>query len=173
MRFKRDATRCHRPEAGAQHPTSTTDPIRPDELPRGRSSSFGSLEGSAIGPGHPFHPLHEQSLAAVHRLEAERGRAPDGNTARLALGATLLAAEHGFTRVDHVLLNQRNGNLAEGTHLFVVQGELNDPAQRRAHMQTDLALAAAPAETERRLAALQPAAATQDMAMDQPARRMV
>ena len=154
-----------------QHPTSIADPIRPNELPPQRSSSFGSLEGSPIGPGHRFHPLYEQSLAAVHRLEAERGHTPDENSGRLALGATLLAAEHGFTRVDHVLLSQRTRNFADEANLFVVQGELNDPAHRRVHMQTDLALAATPAEMERRLAAL-PATSNQDIALDAPARRM-
>ena len=156
-----------------QHPTSATDPIKPDELPMSRSSLFGSLEEGSIGPGHPFQALHGQSLAAVQRLQATHGRIPDEDRDRLAMGATLLAAEHGFTRVDHVLLSQRNDHLADGANLFVVQGELDHPGHLRAHMPTDLALANPPAEIERRLAALQPTAPGQDLQVESPARRML
>ncbi|RYZ71509.1 MAG: hypothetical protein EOP91_10670 [Lysobacteraceae bacterium] len=152
------------------HPTSAKDPITPQELP-GISSSFLGRVISA-GPADPFHRLHEQAASAVYRMEDLRGRTPDEISDRFALGAALLAAEHGFARVDHVLLNQANGRFEEGARLFVVQGDPHDPAHRRAHLQVDLALAATPAEMERRLIALQ-ASPANDIQIEPSARRTV
>lgn len=137
-----------------QHPTTAADPITPDELPRNRSSSFGSVDGSLIAPGQPFHALHAQSLAAVQRLDEGTGRTPD-QASRMAHSATLLAAENGFTRIDHVVLSQANGNFAAGENLFVVQGALDDPTHQRVRMRTELALATPVSETLQQLETVQ------------------
>lgn len=47
-----------------------------------------------------------------------------------------LAKDNGLTRVDHVLLSDRTRDLPAAQNLFVVQGELHNPAMLRAHMPT-------------------------------------
>ena len=67
---------------------------------------------------------------------------------------TELAARNGLDRVDHVLLSIRSGEVQAGQNVFVVQGELGDPAHRRAHMSTGLALATEVDASFRKLVAL-------------------
>jgi hypothetical protein len=137
-----------------QHPTSAADPLAPDEPPRNRSSPFGSVDGSPIAPGQPFHALHAQSVAAVQRLHEGTGRTPD-QSSRMAHSATLLAAENGFIRIDHVVLSQANNSFPAGGNLFVVQGALDDPTHQRVRMRTELALATPVSETLQQLEAVQ------------------
>ncbi len=85
-------------------------------------------------------PLLSQAEDAVRRLEKGLGRDYDGNSACLAASAACLAKENGLSRIDHVALSRDTGTVRQGENLFVVQGELNDPAQLRAHMRTDDAL---------------------------------
>jgi hypothetical protein len=92
-------------------------------------------------PNAPRDPLLSQAEAAVQRLEKSLGRDYDTNSACLAASAACLARESGLTRIDHVALSRDTGSVRQGENLFVVQGALNDPAQLRAHMRTDDALA--------------------------------
>jgi hypothetical protein len=86
-------------------------------------------------------PLLSQAEDAVRRLEKGLGRDYDANSACLAASAACLAKENGISRIDHVALSRDTGSVRQGENLFVVQGALNDPAQLRAHMRTDDALA--------------------------------
>lgn len=86
-------------------------------------------------------PLHQQAEDAVRRLEQGLGRDYDGNSVCLPASAACLAKENGLTRIDHVALSRDTGSVRRGENLFVLQGALNDPAQLRAHMRTDDALA--------------------------------
>jgi hypothetical protein len=72
-------------------------------------------------PAHPDYMLFNQSLGAVHRLDAELGRTPDQHSTNLAAGVAVGAKAHGLSRVDHVLLS------TDGANAFAVQG---DPASR-------------------------------------------
>jgi hypothetical protein len=103
-----------------------------------------------VDPAHPDHVLHDQGVAAVQRLDAETGRQRDTQSERLAASVTQLAKESGLTRIDHVVAGN-NGNV------FVVQGGLDDPARRVAHMPMQAALAAPVSESFRQLAQHQPA----------------
>jgi peptidoglycan hydrolase-like protein with peptidoglycan-binding domain len=100
--------------------------------------SYLNLHGSERSTDDP---LHRQAEDAVRRLEQSLGRDYDGNSERLAASAACLAKENGLSRVDHVVLSQDTGTVRQGENLFVVQGELNNPAHLRAHMRTDEALA--------------------------------
>ncbi|WDS34761.1 XVIPCD domain-containing protein [Pseudoxanthomonas sp.] len=111
-------------------------------------------------------PLHAQAEDAVRRLEKGLGRDYDGNSACLAASAACLAKENGLSRIDHVALSRDTGTVRQGENLFVVQGALNDPAQLRAHMRTDDALAR---PVEQSLAQLQ---ALNDMQREQQAPQM-
>ncbi|GAB3380820.1 XVIPCD domain-containing protein [Lysobacter fragariae] len=97
------------------------------------------------------HPLHEQAREAVRRLDAGLGRCFDETSERLSASAARLAQEHGFQRIDHILLNERTATLRAGESLFVVQGRLDDPAHRVASMRTDVAVQTPVAESQERL----------------------
>jgi hypothetical protein len=72
-------------------------------------------------PAHPDYAMYQQSLGAVHRLDAEHGRTPDQHSANLAAGITVGAKAHGLKQVDHVVLS------TDGSNAFAVQGDLHSP----------------------------------------------
>jgi hypothetical protein len=73
---------------------------------------------------HPGNGMYLQALDAVHRLDAQHGRAPDQRSDNLA-GTLATAAHHnGLTRIDHVLLSK------DADRAFAVQGDLNSPLKR-------------------------------------------
>lgn len=86
-------------------------------------------------------PLHRPAEDAVRVLEQGLGRDYDSNSACLAASVACLAKENGLSRIGHVILSRETGSVRQGENLFVVQGELHDPAQLRAHMRIDDALA--------------------------------
>jgi len=98
-----------------------------------------------VDPTHADHALHRQSMAAVHRLDASLGHHRDANSERLEASITRLAKENGLTRIDHVVLGG-NGNV------FVVEGGLDAPARRVAHMPVQAAVATPAAESFRQMA---------------------
>jgi putative chitinase len=104
-----------------------------------------------VDPAHPDHALHRQGMAAVHRLDAGLDHPRDEHSARLEASVTRLAKQSGLTVIDHVVIS-RNGNV------FVVQGGLDDPARRVAHMPLQVALATPAAESFRQLATHPPRA---------------
>ncbi|WP_159015362.1 peptidoglycan-binding domain-containing protein [Cognatiluteimonas profundi] len=76
---------------------------------------------------HPQHALYAQALHGVRRLpEAMFGSARAQHNA----AATLTVAAHasGLHRIDHVVLG------TDAVRLFAVQGRMDDPAHRRAHV---------------------------------------
>jgi len=78
-------------------------------------------------PSHPDHAMYQQSLSAVHRLDAQNGRTPDQHSANLAAGVTVGARAYGMNRVDHVVLSD------DGSKAFAVQGDLRSPAKQVAN----------------------------------------
>lgn len=107
------------------------------------------LAASMDQPGSPEHALYLGSRGAVERMESGLGRGFDANGEKLAQAATVLARQNDFDRVDAVVLSIDNGRgVRAGGNFFVVQGRLDDPAQRRAVMKTDDALARTPAQNE-------------------------
>lgn len=141
-----------------QRDTTPQNPLRPSEVPA-RSNSLVSidpatLETSPVGPGQPYHALHQQAVAAVERLDAKHARTPDAASERLALNATELAARNGLTRVDHVLMGDADRDGVR--NLFVVQGGIDDPSHRRVHMPAQLALETPRETTLMQLRALLP-----------------
>jgi hypothetical protein len=75
-------------------------------------------------PAHPDYMLFQQSLGAVHRLDAQLGRTPDQHSSNLAAGITVGAKANGLTKVDHVVLS------TDGANAFAVQGTLGSPTQQ-------------------------------------------
>ena len=85
-------------------------------------------------------PLHEQSVAAVQRLNMSMGRIEGAAGDRLAHSVTHLAATNGISRIDQVLFSKARGQVGKDENLFVLQGDSRDPAQLRATMKTHDAL---------------------------------
>ena len=86
---------------------------------------------------HPQHAVFNQIQTLVHAEDAKLNRQPDANSERLALSMTTLVAKDGFSRVDHLVFSVDKGlGVKAGENVFIVQGELNNPAHDRAHMKT-------------------------------------
>ncbi len=103
-------------------------------------------------PSHPRHALHQQCIAGVQSIDARLGKPWDEHSECMAASLTTLAARSNLERADHVLLSEKSTRSAPGEHVFVVQGDLNDPAHRRAHMPTAEAIATPPAQSFQQLA---------------------
>ncbi|NIK06683.1 hypothetical protein FHY11_000149 [Xanthomonas arboricola] len=93
-----------------------------------------------IGPDHRDYALLQQVRAGVSAIDAQAGRTPDENSERLIASVMTLARQNNLERADHVVLSQQTADSPAGRNVFVVQGELNNPAHLRAHMPTDVAV---------------------------------
>jgi peptidoglycan hydrolase-like protein with peptidoglycan-binding domain len=83
---------------------------------------------------HPANGLFNQARDAVHKLDAQHGRAPDHQSSQLAGSLTAGAAKEGLTRIDHVALSD------DASRAYAVQGELDSPFKRVAEVQTQQAM---------------------------------
>lgn len=72
----------------------------------------------------------------VAGIDERHGRAYDETSERISVGLLATAKENGLERVDHVVLGNTPADGA-AQRLFVVQGELNDPAHVRASMTAE------------------------------------
>lgn len=125
-----------------------------------QNGALGISLSEAREPGVPVapanrtdrqHPLLQQSQSAVERLDRALVRAPDQASARMSASLACLALEGGLSRIDHVVLSRSSGNVREWENVFVVQGDLNDPARHVAHMKTAFAVRAPVEESLQRL----------------------
>ncbi|MCS3848037.1 hypothetical protein GGR70_003070 [Xanthomonas campestris] len=135
-----------------QHGLSPEDAIqphlqRPAVVPAAPRTSgfFGANAPGDQGltpddPSHPRYALHQQCKAGVGALDQQLGRASDEKSACMAASLTNLAVTNGLERVDHVLLSDQAKPASLGQNVFIVQGELSDPAHLRAHMSADQAI---------------------------------
>lgn len=103
-------------------------------------------------PSHPGHALFRQAREGMHALDARLGRVPDAGSDRLAAALAVAAQQGGLRAIDHVAPGD------DGRRMFAVQGLPQDPAQRRAWVETVPALAQSLAESTRQMDQL-PAAA--------------
>lgn len=106
----------------------------------------------AMGPCHADYPLYQQVRGHVTGLDAKLGREFDETSERMTLSLVALAKENRLERADHVVLSDAPSASAAGQRVFVVQGELNDPAHLRASMATDVAVQAPVEQSLRQLA---------------------
>ena len=97
--------------------------------------------------GDADRSLYRQIRAGVERLDAESGKQWDESSQRMSASLLVLAKEQGLSRVDHVVLNNPTESLARGESVFIVEGAMDDPAQRRGTMNTMDALRAPEAES--------------------------
>lgn len=159
-------------EAERLQPTSPSDPQPPPD-PKQRGSSAGSLNNASL-------LLHRQAIEGVHKLDAAMGRQPDQSSDRMAASLAHLARAEALERIDHVVLGKPAGPSPDSQNVFVVQGALDDPAHRRAHMGVDAALRTSADDSIRQLQQLDrqqaagPAMAEPAQALEEaPHRRLV
>ena len=93
-----------------------------------------------IGPGHPEYPLMQQVREQVAALDAKQGRTFDEYSERMTASVMALARANNLDRADHVVLSAATAEHGPGRNVFVVQGDLNDPAHRRGVMPTQEAV---------------------------------
>lgn len=105
----------------------------------GHENADGRVADRAT-PTRPADALYGQAERAVHALDASLGRTPDAHSERMTASVFRLAKEHGFDRIDHVVLGRQTAHAAAGQNVFVVQGGLDDAGARVAHMPTDRAV---------------------------------
>ncbi|WP_343649753.1 XVIPCD domain-containing protein [Stenotrophomonas sp.] len=90
----------------------------------------------AMEPGHPDYPLYQQIRQGIVALDEKHGRTPDATSENLAASLTLKARQEGIEHADHVVLSNVTAQHPAGHNIFVVQGDLADPAHLRAGMPT-------------------------------------
>lgn len=95
---------------------------------------------AGLRPGDEHYPLYQQIREHVAALDSRHGRSFDDTSERLTASLTALAVENRLSRADHVVLSQATAENAAGRNVFLVQGDLADPAHRRASMPTDVAV---------------------------------
>ena len=137
------------------HAVPEPEPPHADEPARNR------LEPS--DPAHPANALYRQVREQVEKLDQSLGRTYDDTSERLTGSLMVLAKEGGLQRVDHVVLSNQVGDQRPGFNVFVVQGELSNPAHRRAVMPTEQAVTTPHEESLERLDVLLERDAQQEM----------
>jgi hypothetical protein len=98
--------------------------------------------------------LYRQVRNGIEQLDSRNNRAWDEASDRMTASLMVLAKQNGFERVDHVVLSEQRGSLQKGENVFLVQGQLADPAHMRAMMKTNDAMATPEADSYRNLEAL-------------------
>lgn len=91
-------------------------------------------------PGQADYPLCEQIRKGVAVMDSAHGRSFDAISERMAASLFVLARLNDLSRVDHVVLGGPPGNGQAGPNVFLVQGQLNDPAHVRASMPAEQAV---------------------------------
>ncbi|ALN83085.1 lipase family protein [Lysobacter antibioticus] len=87
-------------------------------------------------PDHPHHSMHKALHSGIERALAEQGL-PINETAERTTAALLVSSRQaGLERVNHVVAGR---STPAGTDIFAVQGELHDPAHKRAHVNSEVA----------------------------------
>ncbi|WP_032953869.1 XVIPCD domain-containing protein [Stenotrophomonas maltophilia] len=92
--------------------------ISDEQLPRGDRDMLDSIRKGVAG------------------IDERHGRSYDATSERISVGLLATAKESGLERVDHVVLGNAPSD-GSAQRLFVVQGELNDPAHVRASMAAE------------------------------------
>lgn len=84
---------------------------------------------------HPDHALYQQSLSAVHRLDAEHKHVPDQRSSNLAAALVVAARHDGLSHIHHAVLSD------DSTRIYAVQGDMHSSFKRVTHVHTAEAVA--------------------------------
>jgi len=69
-------------------------------------------------------------------VDAEYGRTFDATSERMSASLFVLAKGNGLTRADHVVMSSATATSPEAEFVFLVEGDIGDPAGLRASMRT-------------------------------------
>lgn len=133
--FHPDDPNQHRPIMASPWLISDAAPVQ-----QKAGSHETGLQTAGLTPGPLHQPLYQQCVAGVERLDALAGKPWDTHSQCMAGSLTLLAASSGLQRVDQVLLSVATDSAPAGSRVFVVQGDADNPAHRRAGMDVALAV---------------------------------
>lgn len=81
-------------------------------------------------PSHPDHSLFRDAARGIHAIDAKHNRIPDLRSDQLGGHLAVAAKEQGLRGIDHVVMS------GDAKLTFAVQGRLDDPAHRRASVDT-------------------------------------
>ena len=81
-------------------------------------------------PSHPDHSLFRDAARGVHAIDAKHNRTPDMRSDQLSGHLAVAAKEQGLRGIDHVVMS------GDAKVTFAVQGRPDDPAHRRASVDT-------------------------------------
>lgn len=98
------------------------------------------VAGTLLDPSHPDHRLFAQLIQKVAELDAAHGRTFDDSSQRISASLLVLAKQNNLSRVDHVLLSRSTRDAHAAESIFIVQGDRDDPAHRRASIPTEVAV---------------------------------
>lgn len=87
-------------------------------------------------PAYLRDPMYQQIRRGVAELDAQHGRSYDATSERMTTSLLALAKERGLHSVDHVLLSGPTADKPAGANIFLVQGDVSNPAHTRAAMPT-------------------------------------
>ena len=81
-------------------------------------------------PSHPDHSLFRDAARGIHAIDAKHNRTPDLRSDQLSGHLAVAAKEQGLRGIDHVVMS------GDAKVTFAVQGRPDDPAHRRASVDT-------------------------------------
>jgi hypothetical protein len=81
-------------------------------------------------PSHPDHSLFRDAARGIHAIDAKHNRVSDLRSDQLGGHLAVAAKEQGLRGIDHVVMS------GDAKLTFAVQGRLDDPAHRRASVDT-------------------------------------
>lgn len=113
-------------------------------------------EGGRMDSPRGGFRLLEQIRGHIRRLEPDRGAGPEADGELVALALAGRAAAQRLTSADHVVFASPEGGTVGPSRVFVVQGRLDDPAQRRVSMAIEEAQSVSPRESLRALQEMGP-----------------
>lgn len=103
----------------------TTEPARPEKVVSDPRQA-----------GHADHAMYEKIKDGVTASHQQQGRSFDEGGERIALGLFVAAKQAGLSRIDHVVPSV---GVNPGETYFVVEGDLRDPAHKRAQVSVAIA----------------------------------
>ncbi|MEI2457487.1 XVIPCD domain-containing protein [Lysobacter firmicutimachus] len=87
-------------------------------------------------PGHPNRAMHEAIHTGVEHAFASKGLQVGESSDRTSAALLVNARQNGLSQVDQVVTGRQT---AAGLDVFAVQGDVHDPAHKRAQVNTQVA----------------------------------
>ncbi|MBT2750028.1 MULTISPECIES: XVIPCD domain-containing protein [unclassified Lysobacter] len=112
---------------------------RPESPFKDAHGALPASEQRAIdprNPDHPNHSMHSTLHAGIEREFAQQGLPLNETAERTAAALLVNSRQAGLEQINHVVAGR---STPAGTDLFAVQGELADPAHKRAQVNTEVA----------------------------------